>query len=484
MSLNAQQTEQFYALSNALGHNLPSLRDGSTQSTFIQIDTIEKARQLLSRASDAERAERSAVFMERSQDKASRAVARHDRAEAFVFSNHQLSEDDQHFIQGHLPIPAMALSVMDKTLQPNEVWDLGTSGPAVVLNIGVLTMKPGSRIVIRNSVLSLSCQKLIRESGGGGSGDENYDIGVLGANPDEVSRLRIETADYSPSLNRGEASEALVAAFNGARLQLTTSALVVVTSPSKAWRLIDFSVGCTYVLRVNPALPSKIDVFKVAMQGASGQRPNNGNQGPLGTCKCSGSEPGDRGGTGYQPADSGAGGPGARALDGLPSLRSEITINELVGTLVLRTAGGNGAQGGMGGLGGDGATGGKGGDGKRCAGTCTWGGDGGKGGKAGNGGPGGIGGNGGFAADLFVSVPATAATQVVKSPLPSLPGQAGAGGTPGAPGAGGPGGDGVSHNICGGGNTGPGGDSGAIGDPGEPGKTGGLAGRIVINGVG
>jgi hypothetical protein len=155
MSLNAQQTEQFYALSNALGHNLPSLRDGSTQSTFIQIDTIEKARQLLSRASDAERAERSAVFMERSQDKASRAVARHDRAEAFVFSNHQLSEDDQHFIQGHLPIPAMALSVMDKTLQPNEVWDLGTSGPAVVLNIGVLTMKPGSRIVIRNSVLSL-----------------------------------------------------------------------------------------------------------------------------------------------------------------------------------------------------------------------------------------------------------------------------------------------------------------------------------------
>jgi hypothetical protein len=482
--MTKQQAERFFEVATALGHNLPSLRDGSTQSTLIRIDTIEKARQLLSRASNAERAARSAVFMERSQDKASRAIARHDRAEAFVFSDHQLSEDDQYFIQSHLPIPTMALSVTDKTLEPNEVWDLGTSGPAVVLNIGVLTMKPGSRIVIRNSVLSLSCQKLIRESGGGGSGNENYDIGVLGANPDEVSRLRIDKTNYAPSLDNCNVPEALVEAFTRAYLPLTTSTLVVVTSPSAAWRLIDFSVGCTYVLRVNPMLSSTIDVFKVAMQGASGQRPEDGTQGPRGTCKCSGSEPGDNGGTGYQPADSGAGGPGARGLDGLPSLRSEITINELVGTLVLRTAGGNGAQGGKGGLGGNGATGGKGGDGTRCAGTCTSGGDGGKGGKAGNGGPGGTGGNGGFAADLFVSVPASAATQVVKSPLPSLPGQAGAGGTPGAPGAGGPGGDGVSHNICGGGNTGPGGDSGAIGEPGEPGKTGGLAGRIVINGVG
>jgi len=484
MSLNAQQSKQFYALAEALGHSAPSLRDGSTQSTLIQIDTIEKARMLLSGASEAERALRANVFMQRSQDASSRAIARHDRAEAFVFSDYPLSEDDQHFIQSHLPIPTLALSVENKTLEPNEVWDLGSSGPAVVLNIGVLTMKAGSRIVIRNSVLALSCQKLVRESGGGVSSDENYDIGVLGANPDEVSKLKIDSVDYIPTLNSQKASEPLVAAFTNARQQLTTSALVLVTSPSKAWRLIDPSVGCTYVLRVNPALPTKIDVFKVAMQGASGQRPSNGNQGPVGTCKCSGSEPGDRGGGGYQPADSGAGGPGARALDGLPSLRSEIKIDELVGTLVLRTAGGNGAQGGMGGLGGDGAIGGKGGDGKRCAGTCTWGGDGGKGGKAGSGGGGGIGGNGGFAADLFVSVPPAAATQVVKATLPSLPGQAGAGGTPGAPGEGGNGGDGVSHNICGGGNRGPGGDSGVIGDPGEPGKTGGLAGRIVINGVG
>jgi hypothetical protein len=42
----------------------------------------------------------------------------------------------------------------------------------------------------------------------------------------------------------------------------------------------------------------------------------------------------------------------------------------------------------------------------------------------------------------------------------------------------------VSHNICGGGNTGPNGDGGALGEAGSPGDRGGLAGRIIINGVG
>jgi hypothetical protein len=351
------------------------------------------------------------------------------------------------------------------------------------LNISTLTMGAGSRIIIRNAVLSLTCQKLIRQSGGTAVGDGNYDIAVLGANPDEVLRLQVAST-FSAGLNQGTISVALVTAFGTAN-PLSTNALVMVITPGQAWRLIDYGNNRTYSLVVNPGDSSKILVFRVAMQGAVGPRPNDGYKGTAGTCKCSGSEPGDRGGIGQEPAASGAGGPGSTGFEGLPSMRSELNIGNLEGILVIRTQGGNGAQGGMGGSGGDGARGGEGGDGTRCAGTCTWGGDGGKGGKAGDGGKGGTGSNGGFAADLYVTLANPAqASQIIPSTLPSLAGLAGAGGRPGKPGAGGAGGSGVSHNICGGGNTGPNGDGGALGEAGSPGERGGLAGRIIINGVG
>jgi hypothetical protein len=483
MTLKQEQSRQFYNLAEQMGHDIHALRDGSTQSTLIKADSLERARELLSRATPQERQVRGQLFLDRVQNRQSRALLRHDRAEAFVFANGELSDTDHHFIANYLPIPVWALSVEDKVLAPNEVWDLGTSGPAVVLNISTLTMGAGSRIIIRNAVLSLTCQKLIRQSGGTAVGDGNYDIAVLGANPDEVVRLQVAST-FSADLNQGTISAALVTAFGTAN-PLSTNALVMVITPGQAWRLIDYGNNRTYSLVVNPGDSSKILVFRVAMQGAVGPRPNDGYKGTAGTCKCSGSEPGDRGGIGQEPAASGAGGPGSTGFEGLPSMRSELNIGNLEGILVIRTQGGNGAQGGMGGSGGDGARGGEGGDGTRCAGTCTWGGDGGKGGKAGDGGKGGTGSNGGFAADLYVTLANPAqASQIIPSTLPSLAGLAGAGGRPGKPGAGGAGGSGVSHNICGGGNTGPNGDGGALGEAGSPGERGGLAGRIIINGVG
>ena len=286
MTLTQEQSRQFYNLAEQMGHDIHALRDGSTQSTLIKADSLERARELLCRATPQERQARGQIFLDRVQNRQSRALLRHDRAEAFVFANGELSDTDHHFVASYLPIPIWALSVEDKILAPNEVWDLGTSGPAVVLNLGTLTMGAGSRIVIRNTVLSLTCQKLIRQSGATGAGDGNYDIAVLGANPDEVVRLQVAST-FSAELNQGTISTALVTAFGSAN-PLSTNAMVMVVSPSQAWRLIDEGNNRTYSLVVNPNDSSKILLFRVAMQGAVGPRPNDGYKGTAGTCKCSG----------------------------------------------------------------------------------------------------------------------------------------------------------------------------------------------------
>ena len=84
----------------------------------------------------------------------------------------------------------------------------------------------------------------------------------------------------------------------------------------------------------------------------------------------------------------------------------------------------------------------------------------------------------------MVTVPDDAAKRIFRILASSNPGDGGPGGDPGDGGAGGAGGDGVSHNICGGGDKGSTGKPGVAGTKGPIGDHGGLAGRIIINGVG
>ena len=61
------------------------------------------------------------------------------------------------------PLSIRAISLVSKTLGPGEVWDLGTSTMPVVVNLDSLIMDVGSRIEIRNTYLTFSCQTLERK---------------------------------------------------------------------------------------------------------------------------------------------------------------------------------------------------------------------------------------------------------------------------------------------------------------------------------
>jgi hypothetical protein len=405
-------THDFWSIAKTLGHD-KKLKAGSNEvSTTITPKNLEHARAIFSRAGAEERAKRQQIFFDRIGYRARRPEGRHDRAFSYILADGQITPDDEAPVETFLKhLNIQATSIGNKTLGPNEVWNLGTSTNPVVLNIDTLTMEPGSRIEIFNTVLSLTCQNVIRNGSTGlSAAAANYDIGIFG---------------------------------------------------------------------VKPPPPDP---------GADGGTGGVGTQGDEGTCKCSNTEPGKDGTKGDIGGQGGEGAPGGPGDAGLPALIAEITIlNSLAGTsgtLAIKTQGGAGALGGQGGKGGTGGVGGKGGNGKRCTGTCTNGGDGGTGGFGGRGGPGGQGGNGATAEDVMVTVPDDSAKRIFRILSTSDVGDGGPGGDAGDGGAGGPGGDGVSHNICDGGNKGTTGKPGAAGAKGPMGDHGGLAGRIIINGVG
>lgn len=402
----------FLSIAKILGHEDKLKANAMEVHTQIVPKSLEHARAIMSRATDEERSQRQKIFFDKIAHRQRGPQGKHDRAFSHIFADGNIAPDDQEAVDRYLKNTTIdTVSLQDKTLAANEVWMLGKSTNPVVINIGTLTMEPGSRVEIYNSILSFTCENLVRNGSTSSTSDaKNYDFGIFGA-----------------------------------------------TLPSP-------SVGST---------------------GGTG---GLGEAGKEGTCKCSESEPGDNGTPGKQGGSGGSGSPGGRGDNGLTSLIAEITITKSLsgssGTLSIKSQGGVGSTGGKGGKGGIGGKGGKGGNGKRCAGTCTSGGDGGVGGSGGDGGTGGIGGNGANAEDVLVTVPAEAVKRIYRITATSDAGDGGPGGDPGDGGDGGEGGDGVSHNICHGGNKGTLGKPGLLGKQGERGKHDGLAGRIIINGVG
>ncbi len=493
--MNGDQAGQFLAMARALGHDTEALGGGEGYRTRLRLESLEQARALV-QVPEEVRAQRAEVFATSQACQDETFWQRFDKAMAYVFGAGELTAADRFFCDRLFPMDIEAVSLPDKVLQPNEVWDLGTSTAPVIVNLGTLTMMPGSRIVIRNTVLRFSCQTLVRQTSAGVAGIEfpraaaphfdyqsgNYDIGIFGLNPDQYRWLQVATGTYAPGLNSGQVTPELVNAFAAASLPLTTNARVSVLSPDHAWRIVDASYGRTYSLVVDPGDAGQIDVFQLAMEGSAGGAGGAGGPGTDGTCTCSGSEPGNGGTTGGMGSGGALGGAGVAGPHGLPGLRADIEIGDLQGNLVIMTRGGDGAQGGRGGPGGPGGKGGKGGYGSRCAATCDDGGSGGTGGDGGQGGSGGQGGNGADAFDIFVTVPPAQKAQVTPVALASNAGLAGPGGSGGGAGAGGDAGGAAMY--CHGGSQGSEGKPGSSGSAGKAGDHGGLAGRIIINGQG
>jgi hypothetical protein len=492
--LDDAQRAQFEAIARTLGHDVDELAEGRAQDTQITVRSIDHARRLMSRAGPAERERRGRTFFDLIAPRLDRIEGYHDRAYAYIFADAKLRDEDLKYVDKYLPVDVKALSLDNKTLAPNEVWVLGVNAPAVAINLGTLTMGPGSKIVAFSTVVSFSCQELIRQTGhvahtavaeAGASPhfgylNGNYDFGFLGLTPDEWVRLQLQVSGWMGILDAGTVTEALAQTFAQSGLNVSIGARITPVRKGQAWRIADFVFMRTYSLVRDPLSAGKINVYQVAMQGIPGSQGGQPGQARAGSCTCSNTEPGSNGERGYTGGNGSNGGTGGQGDDGITNLRAELNIGSLTGNLVVRTVGGNAAQGGQGGTGGDGGKGGQGGWGSQCTGTCDNGGDGGKGGKAGDGGAGGKGGNGANANDIFISLPDNQVGQIIKDPAPSNPGAAGVGGPPGQQGRGGdPGG---ASMYCNGGSTGPLGDTGATGSQGSAGNSGGKPARIYING--
>jgi len=489
--LIAEQKVQFESIAHRLGHDVHELARGRPQESELQLSTIDHARKIMCHADEVTRKQRQKAFFDNIAARQGRVEGYHDRANSFVFADGTLSDEDRAHIHRNFPMAVRTLSVIDKTLLPGEVWTLGVSQSPVSINLGTLTMGPGSKVVIFNTVLAFTCQNLIKQAPSATmhaalAGDPhfqylagNYDVGVFGLNKDEWVRFTLPTASWAPVLNGGSVTSALTQQFAASGYGVTTGTPIQVVSTGTGWRIVDFVLMVTYSLVVDPLSATNINVYQVAMQGGTGTAGTQPGQAPDGTCKCSNTEPGSNGQTGYTGGNGAKGNTGNQAPDGLPNLRADISINNLVGTLAIATKGGDGAQGGRGGTGGAGGKGGKGGYGTQCSATCDDGGAGGKGGAAADGGTGGKGGNGANANDIYVTVAPAQVAQVVRIAQTSAAGLAGVGG---APGPGGPGGDqGGASMYCSGGGGGSTGDGGQTGTTGTAGDRGGLAGRIFIN---
>ncbi len=170
----------FIETAKKLGHDVEKLQKGEAIHSTKVVNNINELKSLLNH--NGETSETRAARLEGIKAKdTSKLNATHKllhSAQAFVFADHDLTDAEHQSIKSSFPIEVKTSSFPNKTLKPGEVWDLGTSVSPVVINLGTLTMEPGSSIKIANTVLSLSVNTLVRN--GSSTGSANYDLGIFG----------------------------------------------------------------------------------------------------------------------------------------------------------------------------------------------------------------------------------------------------------------------------------------------------------------
>jgi hypothetical protein len=422
MSVQNPQEDDYQARFARL-HGIDAAQAGDEMETELELGSLEEARALFPQLRSDQPAPRTAR----------RAVNDAGDAEPAP-GGMRLSARMAATAEEHFPMRIRAVSAEEKVLDEGQEWDLGASGTPMVINLKKLTMGKGSSIVIRNTVLQMTVEELVRnsyavgETPAPGAKIKDYDIGIFGVD----GTAGVDGTTVAPGKRT---------------IQVRTND--VPDTPKNETREI-------YELDGDPGAMATVAWGGCQTTGGHGQ---DGRHGP-------------------------AGGPGQPGQSGLPSLRADITITKLTADrLVILSRGG---PGGAGGNGGDGANGGSGGEGGKASGgafgTCEAG-NGGTGGDGGSGGAGGKGGNGANAGDVYVTLTNPGdATKVVGVAQPSQAGRGGQGGKAGQGGGGGKGGQGYQAKGSGtAGGTGANGEPGAGGDVGD---RGGLAGRIIVNNVG
>src|SRR5215831_4016230 len=82
----------------------------------------------------------------------------------YVYVGQALTPEAARRVELLFPLEVNAISANDKVLAPDEVWDLGTSTSPVTVNLGTLTMQPGSSVRIQNTVLQFTVETLCRNT--------------------------------------------------------------------------------------------------------------------------------------------------------------------------------------------------------------------------------------------------------------------------------------------------------------------------------
>ena len=410
----------FYQIAGELNHDQTLLQQDHEIITYPRIATLEQARAICNRASPEVRKKRSQVFYLGLENRQRLPLGIHDRTEEFVYAAGKVHPQDISGISNHLPLPYKLLSVKEKTVKANQIWDLSVHHEQwgldykddlyTVINIDTLILEPGAKVVIQGNVLTLSCQNVIRL----GQASSDYDIAIL-PTPFSVDRRKGEFHGLS-----GKAGQLGRNGHHGLSCDVEASIF------GPRW--------------VNREVEDKLD-------GESGCMGTNGQN-------------------------------GCHGLNGGVVKLAEIYINHLVGfektKLRIFTQAGKGGNGGNGGNGGASGKGGDGGEGVELAQLSISPGSGAQGGAGGLGGRGGRAGNGGISSNIFIEVPQTLVEHVKVTALSSESGKPGTGGAGGVGAVGGQAANGSRlYQGCNGLN-------GVDGQPGNAGKSR-PAGRVFIN---
>jgi hypothetical protein len=375
----AVATAEFARRAASFGHDLAELERGAEIVTHTTIATIGGLRRL-STATPAQRARRRRVYFNpviEARRRLGQGV--HDRLEAHAYADGALDAHDLENAARHFPFPVRTLSVLQRDVGDEEVWDLSVRGEhwglderddvASLVNVGELRIARTGCVVVRGNLLSLVVQRLVCEP----RDDDAPHLAVL------PTPFSVDPADGPLHGPRGA---------DGARGRDGADGLPALTEPTF----------------LGPRL-----VATPPAGAADG-------------------------------GDGGAGGNGRRGRAGGAAKTAEITIRELAGRLTVLAAGGRGGDGGDGGDGGRGGRGGAGAPGVRTIGRAIAPGRDGAGGHGGDGGNGGSGGHGGLVSNVFISVPEEAVARVRVRMQPARGGRAGRGGRGGAAGDAPPGG--------------------------------------------
>ena len=167
---------QFDDLAEKFGHDSNELKAGEEIVSTVKVNSLDELKALFDHGDPPE----ARAFVGGNIGSAPTAASLPSRVEAHIFGDAPLADADAEQLKAAFPVEVTTLSALNKTLNPGEVWNLGTSTSPVSINLGTLTMEAGSSIRIQNTILKFTVQTLIRNSGSSTS-TVNYDIGIFGA---------------------------------------------------------------------------------------------------------------------------------------------------------------------------------------------------------------------------------------------------------------------------------------------------------------